>query len=89
VNILHDSNLIILKDINDNIINLGDTVIAKNDKLRRCDKYIYTQDIKGLWLYKMDSNGNTYEDGIGNIRVDAGINLINDNGWIWVKEDKE
>jgi signal peptidase I len=79
---------IILKDINGDTINLGDIVVAKNGKLRRNNKYIYTQDIKGLWLYKMDSKGNTYEDSIGNIRVDTGISLINESDWIWIKENR-
>jgi hypothetical protein len=85
---MQNSKEVVLKDINGDIINLGDTVVAKNGKLRRNDKYVYTQDDKGLWLYKVDSKGNTHEDNTDNIRVDTGLELINEHDWIWIKEKK-
>jgi hypothetical protein len=83
---MQDKDKFVLRDSNDEIVNIGDIIASKNEKLGKVIRYIYTQDNRGLWLYKLYNDGKYYEDDLGNIRVDSGVRLVNDEDWYWSKE---
>lgn len=78
-------NEIVLRDSNNEIVNIGDDLISKNVKLNRLSLYKYVQDDKGgLWLYKYDKSSKLHEDDMGNIRIDPGVSLSISEDSIWL-----
>jgi hypothetical protein len=71
----------ILKDHNNNIVNLGDIVKAENKETKETFYYFYTKD----FLYRYDKQGNFSENSLMNIKVDDSVTLLDDETWIWIR----
>lgn len=76
---------IILVDINEEAINIDDIVTAVNKILNKETKYKYIKDNRGFWLFKLYENGQYFEDDLGNIKVDSGVRLVNEDEQYWIK----
>jgi hypothetical protein len=68
-----------LIDCRNNIVNIGDILKLENSKMGKLDYFIYDNDL----LYKYDKNGKIYPDKLGNIKIDTGVSLINDDTCKW------
>lgn len=74
-----------LIDKTGNDINIGD--IIKNENLRT-EKVIYYLCGESM-LYKYDGRGSFSQDSLGNIKLDDGVALVNNEVHMWTKIGKE
>lgn len=69
-----------LIDCKNNIVNIGDILKLENSKMGKLDYFIYSDD----FLYKYDKSGKIQANNLGNIKVDEGVSLINNNTCKWI-----
>lgn len=68
-----------LIDCNNNIVNIEDILKLENSKMDKLDYFIYSDG----FLYKYDKSGKINHNELGNIKVDDGVSLINNDTCKW------
>lgn len=68
-----------LIDYRNNVVNIGDILKLENSKMGKLDYFIYDD----KFLYKYDKDGEIKTDNLGNIKIDDGVSLINNDTCKW------